>query len=117
MIEKTLKGSKYSLEEEFTGDYWINGKPIYRKTINCALTINDSSKAIDTNIKNMEWCIYAYGMALFNETILLPLNFQNSDGWNSFHITGKGAKIQLQNSGTYPTTTSYITLYYTKTTD
>lgn len=37
----------YSTEEQWTGEYWIDGKKIYRKTI--VQNIESSSLQIDTN--------------------------------------------------------------------
>lgn len=107
----------YSTGVERIIGYWINGKPIYRKTINVTMTATETSKSIATGITNMEFCIRAYGCGLYGTQIFLPFNFINSGGHNSFHITGKGTTIMMQNDGAYPTTTGYITLEYTKTTD
>lgn len=112
-----LLSNDYSTEVERIIGFWIDGKPIYRKTINVTMTATETSKSIATGITNMEFCIRAYGCGLYGTQIFLPFNFINSGGHNSFHITGKGTTIMMQNDGAYPTTTGYITLEYTKTTD
>lgn len=107
----------YSTEEIKTNKVWIDGKPIYRKVIDVTMVTTESMKSINTGITNMEICIFAYGCALYNQSTILPLNFLNADGWNSFHIANKGKTIVMQRDDTFPTTTGYIILEYTKTTD
>lgn len=110
----------YSSEEQVIGT-WIDGKPLYRKVINCTYQSTAGTaydKAFSTNITNMSQLVNAYGCAKFGDR-WLPLNFinRNIGGWNSFHVTSNGATIQVHNDGTYPTSTIYIILEYTKTTD
>lgn len=107
--------NKYSSTEEAIG-LWINDKIIYRKVIYFTMGTSEKSKTISTGISNMDWLIAAYGAGLYNGNIFLPIGstFYNDGGWNSFHVTGHGANIQLQQSANYPMTTGYITLEYTK---
>lgn len=62
----------------------------------------------------MDILISAYGVGLFSGNIWLPLNFYNSGGFNSFHITGGGTTIQVQDDNAYKTSVIYIILEYTK---
>lgn len=108
----------YSTDEKKVGT-WIDGKPIYRKTIEHS--ISDTSAIttnISTGITNMETLVKSEGTALYNNTIWLPLTFYNAGGFNSYHITQSGQSIVYQRgSSNYPTSKVYITLEYTKTTD
>lgn len=117
-----LKGidlsNTYSTTEQVVG-YWIDGKPIYRKTIEHS--ISDTSAIttnISTGITDMETLVKSDGMALYNNTIWLPLTFYNAGGFNSYHIAQSGQVIVYQRgSNNYPASKVYITLEYTKTTD
>ena len=94
---------------------WFNGKPIYRKVIE---TNVNASGAISTGISNMDWLVRASGTALMSSgDIFLPLNFYNSGGWDSFHVTGHGTTIQYQRGTSYEVQKTYFILEYTKTTD
>lgn len=107
--------NKYSTTEEAIG-IWTNGKTIYRKVIYFTMGASEKSKAISTGISNMDWLVAAYGSGLYSGNIFLPIGstFYNEGGWNSFHVTGHGTTIQLQQSANYPMTTGYIILEYTK---
>ena len=94
---------------------WYDGKPIYRKVIE---TNVNASGSVNTGISNMDWLVRASGIALMSGgDIFLPLNFYNSGGWDSFHITGHGTTIQYQRGTSYEVQKTYFILEYTKTTD
>jgi len=52
----------YSLSEQWTGGYWIDGKKIYRKTINLGTLPNNTSKTVPHNILNISTKIMLSGM-------------------------------------------------------
>ena len=94
---------------------WYDGKPIYRKVIE---TNVNASGSVNTGISDMDWLVRASGIALMSDgDIFLPLNFYNSGGWDSFHITGHGTTIQYQRGTSYEVQKTYFILEYTKTTD
>ena len=106
----------YSLDEQVIGQ-WIDGKPLYRKTINFgALPSLDNEKSVSTNVSNIDVMINVYGFST------------NGDGYfsiNDDYIAGIGCiyskntnqiKIQASRNRTDYTTT-YVTIEYTKTTD
>ena len=117
MINGVDLSNVYSTNEQRIGT-WIDGKPIYRKTID--YTISDTSQtsiSIPTNITDMEFLINANGVGMYS-TLFLPLTFYNGGGWNSFHIVQNGTNIVYQRaSSNYPISRVFITLEYTKTTD
>jgi hypothetical protein len=45
-------GFQYSYEEQWTGNYWVDGKKIYCKVIDCGNLPNNSAKYIPHNILN-----------------------------------------------------------------
>ena len=106
------KISNYSSEEQEIGEWF--GEKHYRKVFEINMNSSETSMAVSTGI-NMKQLTNAYGVALHNDTIYLPLNFYNSSsGWNTFHLSGNGSTIQIQRGNDYPMTKLYITLEYTK---
>ena len=102
---------KYSTSPTAVG-VWIDGKTIYRKVV--TYNFNNGTGTISTGISNMDQLIKVDGAAKYGN-IWLPLNFYNSGGWNSFHITNNGANITYQDNGAYKVTTVNFTFYYTTT--
>ena len=97
---------------------WIDGRPIYRKVIAYTMAELDTSASLSTGISNMDFLIRVSGVArMTGNQIFLPLNFYNEGGWDSFHVTAKGATIQIQRGENYKMNQIYFILEYTKTTD
>lgn len=111
----------YSTSEKVIGT-WIDGKPLYQKTINCGALPNDSienPKYVNHNISNLDKIVCITGFA-FSSTNYLPLPYT--------HTTIQNNQIGIGANGTYIAITvgantdrsnfsAYITLQYTKTTD
>ena len=57
-------GINYSMEEQWTGGHWINGKKIYRKVVACGALPNNSIRQVPHGISNIEKCIRLYGWAV-----------------------------------------------------
>lgn len=107
------KISSYSSNEQLIGK-WINGENLYRKVFEINMDSSSKEMTISTGISNMKQLTHAYGVGLYQNTIYIPLNFYNNLGWDSFHLTGKGASIILQRGDNFPITKVFITLEYTK---
>lgn len=105
------KISNYSSEEQEIGEWF--GEKHYRKVFKIDMDSTSKEMTIPTGI-DMKQLTHAYGVALYNGTIYLPLNFYNNLGWDSFHLTGKGANIILQRGDNFSITKVFITLEYTK---
>lgn len=106
------KISSYSSNEQLIGK-WINGENLYRKVFEINMDSSSKEMTIPTGI-DMKQLTHAYGVGLYQNTIYIPLNFYNNLGWDSFHLTGKGASIILQRGDNFPITKVFITLEYTK---
>lgn len=115
-------GVHYSTSEVFTGDYWIDGKKIYRKTVDCGALPDTAQKVIAHNISNVKliWIDMAHsiwksssGSANPLPSIGLPTNeFKYSvagsaDATNIYITTG----VNRSNFN------AVVTVLYTKTTD
>ena len=105
------KISNYSSEEQCIGEWF--GEKHYRKVFKIDMDSTSKEMTIPTGIV-MKQLTHAYGVALYNGTIYLPLNFYNNLGWDSFHLTEKGANIILQRGDNFSITKVFITLEYTK---
>lgn len=109
----------YSTTEQIIGT-WIDGKPIYRKTINFGALPNNTTKSINHNINNLDYVTDIKGIA-YNSTsgLYVPLPHVNVFDVNY------GLEIYMDNTKVYLLTASdmsaynntYITIEYTKTTD
>lgn len=111
-------GVNYSLDEQVIGK-WIDGKPLYQKTINCGALPNTNTKPIpfdNSNLKIIEYKGYAHNTNSGN-TLCLPypnsISIQNQIG---IYISTSFINIQTGgNLSAYDV--SYITVRYTKNTD
>lgn len=61
-----LNNQRYSTDEINTGKTWIDGKPIYRKVIDCGALPNNDSKNVAHNISTLSDVITIKGMAKFD---------------------------------------------------
>lgn len=114
----------YSLSEVDTGATWIDGKKIYKKTIDCgAEPASDSSKYVPINIPNFEKAVKIEGIAFddFNDSAPMPFAHPWSGADYSvqvadFHQGDESEwKIRIERGNVSRDFTKiYITLYYTK---
>lgn len=112
--------NSYSTEEKKVG-IWINGKPIYKKTVSLNELGAGSRYTYYHNISNFENIIKYEGMAIRNDSLnqSIPAVYFNDyaiygyDFCSSYFRYFIGAGF----TGGYALNAIYITLYYTKTTD
>ena len=108
----------YSDEEREVG-VWRDGKPLYQKTIDCGALPNNTTKNVNHNISNIDFIVKAEGYALAPGVNSIPIPFVNDGGATSqVCLITTNSVISLRTSvdrSAY--TKSYVTLYYTKTTD
>lgn len=110
------KDNIYSLNEIDTGKTWIDGKPIYRKTLFISALPNATTILYDTTVTNLREFIYLYGRASGG----LIINGARPDS-SSLEI---GAwydetqdKIRVATGIDRSNMSAYITILYTKSTD
>lgn len=105
----------YSTTEQRIGT-WIDGKPLYRKVVDCGALPNNAIKSTAHGISNLDKIIYLNGIA-YNSTTFLPIQW--------VEIENKGVQMNadytniniITNRNLSNITQTYITLEYTKTTD
>jgi hypothetical protein len=107
----------YSTNEVRVGT-WIDGKPIYKKTIDTGALPNASVKGVAHNISNIEWVLDIRGTAK-STTAWITLDRRGStDDNGSVRTSVDFTQVTLAtiaNMSSYAE--SYLTLLYTKTTD
>ena len=106
----------YSTDEVKTGGKWIDGKPIYRKTIDCGSLPNTASKTVSHNITNLDFVISCYGFAKYDVyRITLPNAGVTTE--SSIEVYADDTNIIILAGNNRSIYSGYITLEYTKTTD
>lgn len=98
---------------------WIDGKPLYAKTINVAPLPNNTDKRVAHGISNLDKFISAYGYATAPNVNSTPLPFVNATSISAQVgiITDTSDVIIRARDDRSSYTNAYVTLYYTKTTD
>ena len=100
----------YSTDEQIVG-YWIDGKPIYKKTLTGRQTFDGTS--FNHGIDNIDMVV---DYVMFLGTQQLPCFTSTGARLNVNYFLGKN--ISFIASGGFSSTTNYhFTLWYTKTTD
>ena len=107
---------KYSLQEQVVGE-WIDGKPLYQKTIDGGKLPNNTSKEVAHNISDIDAVVECFGY--FNNSSAY-VQFPNANPvGGSFFTTcyANATNITLGTNWDGSNADSFVTLKYTKTTD
>ena len=112
----------YSTEETKTGNYWIDGKPIYRKVINIGAFPNAGVKTINTQISDVDIFTKIDGTAYnstMNRSIPIPYSDEQNVNYQVRVIIDNHSDCQLSiyTGINYSNFYGYMILEYTKTTD
>lgn len=105
----------YSLNETKTGATWIDGSPIYKKTINFGALPNATSKRVAHGISNLDLVIKTEGYSKdsYNVQRGVPYTHMGSSlGGSVMDI--ESSDIVIYTDSDRSGLTAYITLYYTK---
>lgn len=106
----------YSTSEQRVGT-WINGKPVYKKTVNTGTMPNNARKQVAHGISNLDFIISMSGAA-YGSSTFVPIPYADTTASSNIGLfVGSGDIIIFTGSNFSYLTTSYVTLYYTKTTD
>ena len=111
----TTKGVKYELDKEvFTGDYWIDGKPIYAKVIHIPVgqLPNNGWKEYTFDFKNIDF-IVKRDMVVLDPNRIKRYWFAHDSNLICSIDRDKSA-ILVHGNGGWGNQEAYITLYYTK---
>ena len=101
----------YSTEETKTGNYWIDGKPIYRKVFTGTAS---NGTTVNHGINNLEKVIDMKGTTTADNSVTYPLSHYDQ----GYMIRPSVSATQLiWTIASFGTITYIVTLEYTKTTD
>ena len=105
----------YSANEQVVG-YWIDGKPIYRKTIHVNSLPNTAQLEVATGVNNIDAVTNIYGITSTG----MPLNVVRPRGIASgigcwYDTTAQ--KIKIETGSDRSSASAEVTIEYTKTTD
>ena len=114
-----MQPSIYSEEERVIGS-WLNGKPIYEKTINFVLNNANKIQAVNYNVENIEKVI-DYSMFVFDsQNTAIPIGYRESSN-SAVWISGSAGKeyfyVLRNDVNHWANCNGIITIKYTKTTD
>ena len=119
LANKFSKGDLYFTDEKMIGR-WIDGKPIYQKTIDFGVLPNNSAKVVNPNIDNLDKIINCTGIAYLNTNqlaMVLPNSAQTQINEIALdYIYGQGVRVMTAGDQR-EWNICYVTLQYTKTTD
>lgn len=112
----SLNFGNYSTTEQSTGFTWIDGKTIYKKTVNFGALPNNTSKTVNHGISNLGAVINIEGIATDGSRyIMLPLVYRSTDTVYDTECSVTSTAINCNNSGDRSGYSAYVTIYYTKT--
>lgn len=118
-----VDGSKYaptiySYSERQIG-VWVNGMPLYQKTINFGALPNNTTKSVAHNIDNLASVAQVYGISWNDSGSYVPIPFINTLGiGSSCQLEVSSTNIMIR-TGTNLSSYGhgFVTIRYTKTTD
>lgn len=105
----------YSTTEKIIGT-WIDGKPLYQKTINTGALPNGTTKNIPHGISNLSRVISFDGYAYHSSGVCVPIQRATDSSTDTILLWRDGANINIMSNGNYSSySESYVTVRYTKT--
>lgn len=113
-----LRGATtYSLNETNTGKTWIDGKPIYRKVLNCGALPNNSDKLINVNVSNINNVINLFGIGISTTGTCFPLPYvyNNLNAQIELVYLASSQQIRIATGQDRSGINGYVTIEYTKT--
>ena len=112
---QTISDMDYSTSEQDTGCKWIDGKPIYKKTVHfSSITSGDVKTA--HGISNISLVIKHEAFFISNGSYVAVPSLANTSGGNYFAIWDINA-TNIRTFSSLPLNDFYVTIWYTKTTD
>lgn len=112
----TLDFGNYSTSEKDTGFKWVDGKNIYKKTINFGALPNNTSKDVSLGITGLDYVIDIFGTAINSGKTVLPLPFVSSTLANGVAlVVNTGSTVGIITGSDRSSYSAYVTVLYTKT--
>lgn len=107
--------TEYSTTEKIVGS-WIDGSPIYQKTVNIGSLPNSGTKEIAHGITSLDKVISSCGIAVNSSYNLTIPRISSNSAYNIYLLAVTATDIQVNAPFNASDYTGYITLQYTKLT-
>ena len=109
----------YSTEEQMTGRRWIDGRPIYQKTLFIADSISNTEMQTSSTIENVDTVIKLNGFCKWNDgnSYAFPIPYITRSLDQSIQIFYEYSTKSIYIGTNITITNVYATMIYTKTTD
>lgn len=112
--ESMFGGGNYSETEQKTGQYWIDGKEIFRKVIDFGALPNNATKRVVHGISNLGTVIKLWGVATSGGS-RLPLPFvDTSILGGQIRVLAETYEVIAQTGMDRSSFSAYIIIEYTK---
>ena len=116
-VDDIIDPNSYSTEEKWTGGYWVDGRKIYKKTINFGSLPNNNTKRVDLSISNLKKIVkidqHVTNGSDDSALVLMSSTVANT-GFNLYILN---QQICIGTNADRSSISAYFTVYYTKTTD
>lgn len=119
MIDWTTMPGSYSTTEQKTPFTWIDGKPIYKKTVNFGALPNNTVKHVNHGITNMARVVKIEGIIQMSSTLwtATPLVYKGVDSTYNAEFQVSTTYVHCSTNQDRSALSAIITIWYTKTTD
>lgn len=117
-VDWTTMPDNYSTSEIATGSTWIDGKPLYKKTVDVGALPNSTSKSVAHGISNLNIVVKTEGSAKDISGVRIALPFASvANVADQISIRIETSSIVIIAGVNRSGFSGYVTLWYTKTTD
>lgn len=114
-ITDRQKKITYSTTEQLTGDVWIDGKPIYRKTVDCGALPNATNKNV-AHGASVDRIVNTYGVGYRSSDNFMPVIPYTALTTNqSIQVFANNVNIVLTTGINRTDVLAWVTIEYTKT--
>lgn len=104
----------WSTTEQETGLEWLNGKPIFQKTVAVTMPNNNTTNTAH-GITGIDELVDQYGQAQVAGPFFIPLPRSGKALITYLHVSVNATNIVLRSANNYSAYTGNVTLLYTKT--
>lgn len=106
----------YSTEEREVGA-WVDGKPLYQKTIDFGALPNNTSKSVSHGIANIDKIVHAFGIGVSTTSFLIIPFVTVESGRYQVGLEVSTTDVKIYTDYNRSSLYGYVTIQYTKTTD
>jgi hypothetical protein len=112
--DKTAFGGDFSTSEVDTGFTWVDGKTIYKKSINFGTLPNATTKSVAHSIGSIDNVVKMVAIAKDASSNFLPLPFGHPTDASNISFSLEGANLVINAGSNRTAFSAYATVWYTK---